>query len=44
MSRELTCPTDQIIVLREGEVAESGTHNELIAEGGVYSELWNSES
>jgi ATP-binding cassette subfamily B protein len=31
---------DQIIVLHEGRVVESGRHEELIALGGRYSELW----
>lgn len=33
--------SDRIIVLQEGNVAESGTHNQLIDIGGVYSELWS---
>jgi ATP-binding cassette subfamily B (MDR/TAP) protein 7 len=33
--------SDKIIVLKEGKVAESGTHRELIDTGGVYSELWS---
>ncbi|KAI9764813.1 MAG: Iron-sulfur clusters transporter atm1, mitochondrial [Candelina submexicana] len=33
--------SDRIILLQEGNVAESGTHNELIDMGGVYSELWS---
>lgn len=33
--------SDRIIVLRAGQVAESGTHSELIDTGGVYSELWS---
>ncbi|KAG4026551.1 hypothetical protein MFRU_039g00290 [Monilinia fructicola] len=33
--------SDKIIVLKEGSVAESGTHRELIDTGGVYSELWS---
>lgn len=33
--------SDKIIVLKEGEVAESGTHRELVDTGGVYSELWS---
>lgn len=34
---------DLIIVLREGRVAEQGTHSELIDHGGLYSELWSGE-
>jgi len=30
---------DNIIVLKYGEVAEQGTHDELIAAGGVYKQL-----
>lgn len=33
--------SDLIIVLREGHVAEKGTHKELIDQGGLYSELWS---
>src|ERR1700712_3231901 len=32
---------DVIIVLQEGRVAESGTHEQLINRGGLYSELWS---
>lgn len=31
---------DRIIVLRQGEISETGTHDALIAHGGVYSELF----
>ncbi|MEO7814717.1 MAG: ABC transporter ATP-binding protein/permease [Sphingomicrobium sp.] len=31
---------NQIIVLDDGKVAERGTHGELLAKGGLYSELW----
>ena len=30
----------QIVVLDEGQVAERGTHAELLAKGGLYAELW----
>jgi ABC-type multidrug transport system fused ATPase/permease subunit len=32
---------DRIIVLREGEIIEEGTHDSLLAEGGYYAELYN---
>lgn len=35
---------DLIIVLKEGSVAEQGTHQELIDQGGLYSELWSGKS
>jgi len=35
--------SDKIFVLKEGQVAESGTHRELIDTGGLYSELWSGE-
>ena len=31
---------DQIIVLDQGEIAERGTHGELLGKGGLYAELW----
>ena len=30
----------QIIVLSGGQVAESGTHSELLTQNGVYRRLW----
>jgi ATP-binding cassette, subfamily C, bacterial len=35
---------DRIAVLAEGDIAESGTHDELIARGGRYAELWKAWS
>lgn len=32
---------DLIVVLKDGGVAESGSHKELVDRGGVYSELWS---
>jgi len=35
---------DQIIVLDQGVVAESGTHAQLLASNGLYAELWNRQA
>ena len=32
---------DQILVLEKGEIVERGNHEELLAKGGLYSELYN---
>lgn len=31
---------DQIFVLQEGHVKERGTHNSLVAQGGLYAKMW----
>ncbi|KAK5119265.1 Iron-sulfur clusters transporter atm1, mitochondrial [Meristemomyces frigidus] len=35
--------SDLIIVLRDGVVAEQGTHERLVDSGGIYSELWSAQ-
>ena len=34
---------DKIIVMKDGNIVEIGTHDELIAKGGAYKELYNSQ-
>ena len=34
---------DNIYVLDKGNIVESGTHNELLAAGGAYANLWNAQ-
>jgi ATP-binding cassette subfamily B protein len=33
--------SDRIIVLREGKIIEEGNHDQLLADGGHYAELYN---
>lgn len=35
--------SDLILVLKDGDVIESGTHEELLQKGGFYAELYNSQ-
>lgn len=32
---------DKIFVMKEGKILEQGTHNELLKNGGLYSEMWS---
>jgi ATP-binding cassette subfamily B protein len=32
---------DQVLVLEKGSIVERGTHDELVAKGGLYSDLYN---
>lgn len=34
---------DNVFVMEEGCVAESGTHESLLSKGGIYSSLWNAQ-
>lgn len=34
---------DMILVMRDGDIVESGNHNELLEKGGFYAELYNSQ-
>lgn len=34
---------DLILVMRDGDIIESGNHRELLAKGGFYAELYNSQ-
>ncbi len=35
--------SDKILVMRHGDIVESGTHEELLAQNGFYAELYNSQ-
>ena len=34
---------DIILVIRDGDIVEKGTHDELLAQGGFYADLYNSQ-
>ena len=34
---------DLILVIRDGDIVEQGTHEELLQLGGFYAELYNSQ-
>ena len=35
---------DRIVVLAGGAIAEEGTHDQLVARGGAYAQLWHSDA
>jgi len=35
---------DRLVVLDQGRIAEQGTHQELLARGGIYAQLWARQS
>lgn len=46
ISHRLTCSqsADEILYIRDGRVAEKGTHEELMHAGGQYAELYNAQA
>ena len=34
---------DMILVMKDGDIVETGTHDELLERGGFYSDLWTSQ-
>ena len=34
---------DIILVMRDGNIIEQGTHDELLAKNGFYATLWNAQ-
>ena len=34
---------DLILVMRDGDIVEQGTHDDLLAAGGFYADLYNSQ-
>ena len=35
---------DEIIVFKDGEITQQGTHNKLVEKDGLYQELWNAQA
>ena len=35
---------DRILVLSEGQLAEQGTHAQLLRKGGLYAEMWTRQA
>ena len=34
---------DMILVMKDGDIIEQGTHDELLAKNGFYADLYNSQ-
>lgn len=43
-SLKTVADADLIIVLRDGRVAEQGTHGELMSRGGLYRAMWDQQN
>ena len=35
---------DRIIVIRRGKIVETGSHKQLLQQGGLYRRLWNMQT
>lgn len=35
---------DRILVLDEGQLLENGTHDQLLAQNGIYAQMWNAQA
>ncbi len=35
---------DRLVVMDEGRIVEEGTHEALVAKGGLYAQLWHRQS
>ena len=38
------CDADKIIIMNDGKIADMGTHDELYARGGIYTEIYDSQT
>ena len=35
---------DRLVIIDQGKIVEQGTHDELLARGGIYADLWNRQT